>query len=81
MLGVEGMVQVAGITCRIVRLRHGYYEAVRILDDVRVGTFTTEPRLVVTGAAIEEPVMSLIARSALRSAKVTWDERLAVPKT
>jgi hypothetical protein len=81
MAGVKGMVQVAGITYRIVRLEHGHYEAVRILDDVRVGTFTTEPRLAVSSAAVEEPLMHLIAHSALRTAKVTWAGYLAVPKT
>ena len=34
---VKGMVQVAGVTYRIVRIERGVYDVVRILDDQRPG--------------------------------------------
>ena len=47
---VKGMVQVAGVTYRIVRVERGMYDVVRILDDQRVGQFRTIPRVEVTAA-------------------------------
>ncbi len=73
---VKGMVQVAGKTYRIVRLAPGQYEAVRILDDVRVGTFRSAPQLEITSVHIEQAVMREIARAAIQGAKTSWIGRL-----
>ncbi len=73
---VKGMVLVGGKTYRIVRLGRGEYEVVRILDDARVGTFSTQPKLQITSNAIELPLMTEIARSALMGGKLSWIGRL-----
>jgi hypothetical protein len=78
---VKGMVLVGGKTYRIVRLGRGQYEVVRILDDARVGTFSTQPKLEVTSHAIELPLMTQIARSALMGGKLSWMGRLFSSKS
>jgi len=77
---VKGMVLVGGKTYRIVRLEPGQYEVVRILDDARVGTFSTQPKLLVTSHTIELTLMTQIARSALMGGKLSWIGRLFTSK-
>ena len=69
---VRGMVQVAGTTYRIVRLARGQYNVVRVLDDVRVGGFTSSPHVEVRPAAIDSELMLEIARHAIQRAKTSW---------
>ena len=76
---VKGMVQVAGATYRIVRLGQGQYEVVRILDDARVGTFTSFPRVEITSSGIDHGMMREIARAAIQGAKTSWVGRLDLP--
>jgi hypothetical protein len=76
---VKGMVLVGGKTYRIVRLGQGQYEVIRILDDARVGTFSTQPKLQVTSNVIEPQLMTEIARSALMGGKLSWMGRLFSP--
>jgi hypothetical protein len=76
---VKGMVQVAGKTYRIVRVAPGHYEAVRILDDARVGSFRSFPQVEVTSAQIEEAIVREIARAAIQGAKTSWIGRLDLP--
>jgi hypothetical protein len=69
---VKGMVQVSGVTYRIVRVRAGQYEIVRLLDDVRVGKFALGAR---TEALCEGGVPELIreiARTALQGGRTSW---------
>jgi hypothetical protein len=69
------MVQVHSVTYRIVRMRAGQYEVVRLLDDVRVGKFSL--------AALREPVIEgdfpdvirEVARAALQGGRTTWSPR------
>ena len=68
----HGMVQVFGQTFRIVRMAPGEYRAVRILDDLPVGTFCTKPKLHVTSARIDPAQLLEIARSAVKGGKVSW---------
>jgi len=79
MQAVKGMVQVAGTTYRIVRLGQGQYDVVRILDDQRVGTFRSFPRVEVTNSTIEPALMREIARAAIQGAKTSWVGRLTLP--
>jgi hypothetical protein len=69
------MVQVEGVTFRIARIGPGMYEAVRILDDSRVGTFQNSPLKVLTHE-VEYDLMRGIALSAVHGAKVSWVGRL-----
>ncbi len=75
---VKGMVQVAGTTYRIVRLKHGEYGVVRVLDDVRVGAFSNKSAVEVSPEGIEAPLMREIARVAIQGAKTSWMGRLAL---
>jgi len=75
---VKGMVQVAGATYRIVRLKRGQYNVVRILDDVGVGSFTSWPTREVHSVGVEVALMHEIARVAVQRAKTSWVGRLAL---
>ena len=75
MQSVKGMVQVAGKTFRIVRVGPGLYDAIRIVDDTRVGTFQTAPVKVVTHV-VEPELMREIALAAVHEAKTSWVHRL-----
>jgi hypothetical protein len=74
---VKGMVQVAGVTYRIVRIERGTYDAVRILDDQRVGQFRTIPRVEVTAALTPDDTMTEIAKAAVKWGKTSWVGRLS----
>ncbi len=69
---VKGMIQVAGTTYRIVRLKRGQYNVVRVLDDVVVGGFTSAPQIVIRPEGIDGALMLEIARVAIQGAKTSW---------
>jgi hypothetical protein len=69
---VMGMVQVLGTTYRIARITSGVYEAIRLSDDLRVGTFSTRPPMRLAAEACEEILLLEIAHAALRQAKTSW---------
>jgi hypothetical protein len=75
---VKGMVQVAGTTYRIIRLRRGQYDVVRILDDQRVGQFSTGTSVEVSPELVDYGVLREIARVAVQGAKTSWVGRLAL---
>ena len=75
---VKGMVQVLGSTYRVVRLEEGVYEAIRILDDARVGRFRTFPVAGLISTVIEEGVMREIVRASIHGAKTSWVGRLSL---
>ena len=77
---VKGMVQVHGVTYRIVRLREGHYDVIRVLDDVKVGMFclTPEPKVVADDNAVE--LIRSIARTAIQGGKTTWAPRHSMPR-
>ncbi len=74
---VKGMVQVAGVTYRIVRVERGVYDVVRILDDQRVGQFRTIPRVEVTAAVDSTDTLTEIAKAAVKWGKTSWVGRLS----
>jgi hypothetical protein len=74
---VKGMVQVAGVTYRIVRVERGVYDVVRILDDQRVGQFRTIPRVEVTAAVDSPDTLTEIAKAAVKWGKTSWVGRLS----
>jgi hypothetical protein len=70
---VKGMIQVAGTTYRIVRLKRGQYNVVRVLDDVVVGGFTSAPQIEIQPAEGTDATLMLeIARVAIQGAKTSW---------
>jgi hypothetical protein len=74
---VKGMVQVSGVTYRIVRIERGMYDVVRILDDQRIGQFRTIPRVEVTGASAPAETIAEIAKAAVKWGKTSWVGRLS----
>jgi hypothetical protein len=78
MQSVKGMVQVSGVTFRIVRVARGHYDVVRILDDTRMGSFWSEPLFKVSEGPQEE-LLREVARCAIQGGKTSWVGRLALP--
>ena len=72
---VKGMVQVAGTTFRIVRIERGHYEVVRILDELRLGSFWNEPTFSVS-ESVDQELLREVARCAIKGGKTTWVGRL-----
>jgi len=69
----KGMVQCSGKTYRIMKMGPGSYEVVRILDDVRMGSFDVSPRLRVRPEpGVVENLLVEIALTALKEAKLSW---------
>ena len=73
---VKGMVQVEGTTYRIVRIKRGHYNVVRVLDDVGVGTFSAGKSFEMAPDGIDPELMREIARVAIQGAKTTWVGRI-----
>ena len=69
---VKGMVQLAGVTYRIVRVASGSYSVVRISDDTEVGTFSLAPALGIDARLIDPTVMREVARLAIHTAKTSY---------
>ena len=69
---VKGMVQLAGVTYRIVRLARGSYSVVRISDDLDVGRFHLAPALGVEPHGIEPALLREVARLAIHTAKTSY---------
>jgi hypothetical protein len=69
------MVQVHSVTYRIVRVRAGQYDVVRLLDDVCVGRFSlgAQREALIEGDAAE--VIREVARAALQGGRTTWAPR------
>ena len=74
-MSVKGMIQVHSVTYRIVRVRAGHYDVVRLLDDVSIGSFSLgsgrEP--IIEGDAPE--ILRAVARAALQGGRTTWAPR------
>ena len=72
---VKGMVQFEGTTFRIVRIERGHYEVVRILDEMRLGSFWCEPTFAVSDSDDRE-LLREVGRCAIQGGKTTWVGRL-----
>jgi hypothetical protein len=77
------MIQHQGATYRIVKIGRGKYDVIRILDEVKLGSFETIPRLRVFPETGEEKVLLDISLAALKQAKISWQNMTAprVPKS
>ncbi len=72
MSDIKGMVQLGSLTYRIVKVRRGTYQAIRLLDEVCIGTFFTVPRLSVRATGLDDAVLRAVATIAMREAKTSW---------
>jgi hypothetical protein len=69
---VKGMVQLAGVTYRIVRVAQGSYSVVRISDDMAVGRFKLAPALGIEAQGVEPALLREVARLAIHTAKTSY---------
>ena len=69
---VKGMVQLAGVTYRIVRVAQGAYSVVRISDDMNVGRFHLAPALGIEPQGVEPALLREVARLAIHTAKTSY---------
>jgi hypothetical protein len=75
---VKGMVQVDGVTYRIVRVSSARYDVIRVLDDVRVGGFQSAPTFEVSESNIDERSLREIGRMAIQRAKTSFVGRIVL---
>jgi hypothetical protein len=80
---VKGMIQHEGATYRIVKVGRGKYDVIRILDEIKLGCFETIPKLRVYPENVEEKLLLDISLTALKQAKISWQNMTAprVPKS
>jgi hypothetical protein len=78
MHSIKGMVQVAGVTYRIVRLVPYSYEVVRIIDDRVIGHFHLAPELRVVAENGGAATLYEIAQNAIRTGITSWQALHAV---
>jgi hypothetical protein len=64
------MISVRGRTYRIVPVGSGVYDAIRLLDDTRIGSFGGG-----SSPVGDDGLLRQIAETALRSAKTHWTPR------
>jgi hypothetical protein len=77
---VKGMIQHEGATYRIVKVGKGKYDVIRILDEIKLGSFETIPKLRVQPQSIDDEKLLLsISLNALKQAKISW-QNLTVPR-
>ncbi len=69
---VKGMVHLAGVTYRIVRVAMGSYSVVRISDDRDVGGFSLAPALGFQARGVELELLREVARLAIHTAKTSY---------
>src|SRR4051794_3990993 len=69
---VKGMVHLAGVTYRIVRVAAGSYTIVRISDDRDVGGFSLAPALGLESRGLAPDVLREVARLAIHTAKTSY---------
>ena len=69
---IKGMVQVAGTTYRITRVKTQTYEVTRILDEVRAGSFFLGSPHEFLPEALAASELREVAREAIRNAKVSY---------
>jgi len=70
---VKGMVQLFGVTYRVIRLQMGKYQVIRIHDEVAVGSFSCEQTLEVTPlGGVDSALMRQLAALAVQRGKTSW---------
>ena len=77
---VKGMVQLNGVTYRIVRMRAGQYDVVRLLDDERIGMFALGGNMGLSLDGSSPEIIREVARMALQGGRTSWKPRLLVTR-
>lgn len=66
------MVQVSGLTYRIVAVENGTFDAFRLLDDVKMGSFRDAASHIASRLASDGALLRRIAQTAMRRAQTGW---------
>ncbi|HEY3494581.1 MAG TPA: hypothetical protein VGK73_07840 [Polyangiaceae bacterium] len=69
---IKGMVCVDLLTYRLERVERGYYEVIRLADEVPVGRFKVEGKVQLEPLAVDAILLRRIAREALQRGKTSW---------
>ena len=69
---IKGMVCVDQFTYRLERVERGYYEVIRLADEVMVGKFSVDGKVRLEPHTIDAALLRRIAREALQRGKTSW---------
>ena len=69
---IKGMVQVLGITYRVVQVRAAGYSVIRIHDDTEIGRFSCGGTLETTQIAVSDALMRQVANAAVHQGRTSW---------
>jgi hypothetical protein len=69
---IKGMVCVDDVTYRLERLSSGYYEVIRLSDEVCAGRFGFEGKVRLEPEAVDAMCLRRIARHAVQRGKTSW---------
>jgi hypothetical protein len=69
---IKGMVSVGDNTYRLERLQNGFYEVIRLSDEVMVGRFAVEHKVRLEPLEVEPSLLRRIAREAIQRGKTSW---------
>jgi hypothetical protein len=69
---IKGMVSVGDNTYRLERVEDGFYEVVRLSDEVMVGRFAVEHKVRLEPREIDPTLLRRIAREAIQRGKTSW---------
>lgn len=67
-----GMVQLLGTTYRVLRVRRGHYQVVRIHDEAIAGSFSCGTILEVVAVGVDASLMRRLAGAAVYGGKTNW---------
>jgi hypothetical protein len=73
---VKSMLSVRGITYRVSTVSPCTYEVVRLIDDRRIGTFVSHPRIRVMPECVDSRLLREIAYLAVKQGKISSDGQI-----
>jgi hypothetical protein len=68
---IKGMVNVGGVTYRIVRVDRGRYAAYSLVDDQKLGTFRAVSPITAESDATDPELLERVGRMAIRSGRTS----------
>jgi hypothetical protein len=69
---IKGMVCVDQHTYRLERAENGFYEVIRLSDEVMVGRFAVEQKVRLEAHNVDPSLLRRIAREAIQRGKTSW---------
>jgi hypothetical protein len=69
---IKGMVCVDQHTYRLERVENGFYEVIRLSDEMMVGRFAVEQTVRLEAHGVDAALLRRIAREAIQKGKTSW---------